>query len=253
MRPSKRGYDELRAVSIKRDVLKYAWTSCEITLGDTVVLCSTSVESKVPNFLRKSGTGWVTAEYAMLPCSTPERHRRDSSLMKGNGRSIEIQRLIGRSLRAVTDLKLLGERTILVDCDVVQADGGTRCAAITGAWIALYACFEKMKIQMGLRKNPLTEQIAALSCGYLDGNYLLDLDYEEDHRVWADSTFVSTANAQIVEVQISSEKHPLPPDGLQTMLNLTQTGIQALMRAQRESLGIQTHETPIHDTGHRDA
>src|SRR6186713_1292733 len=208
MRPSKRQFDEMRAISFERGVSKHAEGSCLVKFGDTHVLCTASLEEKVPGWMRNSGKGWVTAEYGMLPRSTGERMRREASAGKQGGRTLEIQRLIGRSLRAVVDLGALGEQQITVDCDVIQADGGTRTAAITGGWVALYDCIAWMKTREMLRTDPLRDHIAAISCGIHNGTPVLDLDYAEDSDADTDANFVMTGTGKIVEVQGTAEKDP---------------------------------------------
>src|SRR6187551_1357709 len=206
MRPSRRQVDELRAVSLERGVVKYAEGSCFVKFGDTHVLVTASLEERLPPWLKGQGRGWVTAEYGMLPRATSERTRREASAGKQGGRTVEIQRLIGRSLRAVVDLQKLGERQITIDCDVIQADGGTRTAAITGGWVALYDCIAWMKTREMLRADPLRDHIAAISCGIHNGTPVLDLDYAEDSDADTDANFVMTGTGKIVEVQGTAEK-----------------------------------------------
>ncbi|HRY02797.1 MAG TPA: ribonuclease PH, partial [Beijerinckiaceae bacterium] len=205
MRPSKRAADEMRAVSLERNVARYAEGSCLVKFGNTHVLCTASLEDKPPMWLRGQGRGWVTAEYAMLPRATHTRTRRESSSGKPSGRTQEIQRLIGRSLRAVTDLKMLGERQITVDCDVLQADGGTRTASITGAWVALHDCLKWMHGRSIIKDMPLKDRVAAVSCGIYKGATVLDLDYDEDSAAETDANFVMTGKGGIVEVQMTAE------------------------------------------------
>src|ERR1700704_1611762 len=197
MRPSRRQPDELRAVSLDRGVVKYAEGSCFVKFGDTHVLVTATLEDRLPPWLKGQGRGWVTAECGMLPRATLERTRREASAGKQGGRTVEIQRLIGRSLRAVVDLQKLGERQITVDCDVIQADGGTRTAAITGGWVALYDCLAWMKTRDMLRADPLRDHVAAISCGLSSGTAVLDLDYAEDSQADTDANFVMTGNARI--------------------------------------------------------
>ncbi len=207
MRPSRRQTDELRAVSLDRGVVKYAEGSCFVKFGDTHVLVTATLEDRLPPWLKGQGRGWVTAEYGMLPRATNERTRREASAGKQGGRTLEIQRLIGRSLRAVIDLPALGERQITVDCDVIQADGGTRTAAITGAWVALSDCLNWMKAREMLRAgNPLRDHVAAVSCGVCNGVAVLDLDYAEDSQADTDANFVMTGAGNLVEVQATAEK-----------------------------------------------
>ncbi|MGN6468694.1 MAG: ribonuclease PH, partial [Rhizobiaceae bacterium] len=202
MRPSKRQNDEMRAISFERGVAKHAEGSCLVKFGDTHVLCTASLEEKVPGWMRNSGRGWVTAEYGMLPRSTGERMRREAAAGKQGGRTLEIQRLIGRSLRAVVDLQALGEVQITVDCDVLQADGGTRTASITGGWVALNDCLQWMAArQMVSVQKVLKDHVAAISCGIHGGAAVLDLDYEEDSSAGTDANFVMTGKGGIVEIQ----------------------------------------------------
>src|ERR1044072_8504184 len=208
MRPSGRRPDELRPVTLERNVARYAEGSCLVSFGNTKVLCTATLEERGPPWLRGSGKGWVTAEYAMLPRATHERTRREVNSGKPSGRTQEIQRLIGRSLRAVTNLPALGERQITVDCDVLQADGGTRTASITGAWFALSDCLNWMKAREMLRAgNPLRDHIAAVSCGVYKGTAVLDLDYAEDSEADTDANFVMTGSGNIVEGQATAEKN----------------------------------------------
>src|SRR5215475_13686863 len=205
-RPSGRGPDELRPVSFTRRFTKHAEGSVLVQFGDTHVLCTASVEETVPSFLRGKGQGWVTAEYGMLPRSTHTRSPREAAKGKQSGRTQEIQRLIGRSLRAVTDLKALGERQVTLDCDVIQADGGTRTAAITGAWVALAQAVRYLRAEEVIKTDPILDQVAAISCGVFNGRPVLDLDYEEDSSAEADSNFVLTGKGDIVEIQATGEK-----------------------------------------------
>ena len=206
MRPSKRAADALRDVTLERGVARYAEGSCLAKFGNTHVLCTASLEDKPPPWLRGQGRGWVTAEYAMLPRATTTRTRRESTAGRPSGRTQEIQRLIGRSLRAVVDLQALGERQITVDCDVLQADGGTRTAAITGAWVALHDCLAWMRYRSMIKELPIRDQVAAISCGIVKGETVLDLDYEEDSTAEADGNFVLTGAGEVVEVQATGEK-----------------------------------------------
>ncbi len=208
MRPSRRAPDELRAVSLERGVVKYAEGSCMVKFGDTHVLVTATLEERLPPWLKGQGRGWVTAEYGMLPRATLERTRREAAAGKQNGRTVEIQRLIGRSLRATVDLEALGERQITVDCDVLQADGGTRTASITGAWVALADCIAWMKARNMLKTNVLRDNVAAISCGIYNGTPVLDLDYAEDSEAETDANFVMTGDGRIIEVQGTAEKTP---------------------------------------------
>lgn len=210
MRPSKRAADELRSVTLERGVSKHAEGSCLVKFGDTHVLCTASLEERVPSWLRGQNKGWVTAEYGMLPRATGTRMRREASSGKQSGRTQEIQRLIGRSLRAVVDLEALGENQISIDCDVIQADGGTRTASITGAWVALHDCIEWMRAREIVKKPVLKDHVAAISCGIYKGNPVLDLDYEEDSAAETDANFVLTGAGGIVEIQGTAEGAPSP-------------------------------------------
>ena len=235
-RPSGRARDALRPVSMEPGFSPYAEGSCLVRCGDTHVLCTASVEDRVPPFLRGSGHGWVTAEYGMLPRSTHTRTDREAARGRQSGRTQEIQRLIGRSLRAVTDLDVLGERQIKVDCDVLQADGGTRTAAITGAWVALRLALEKLLLSGDITKLPLTSQVAAVSCGIWRGAPVLDLDYEEDSAAEADANFVLNSDGGIVEVQMTAEDKPFARSELDTMFDLATAGVDELCRLQREAV-----------------
>mgnify|MGYP001188981420 FL=1 len=237
-RPSGRGPDALRAIHFEIDVNKYAEGSCLVSFGDTKVLCTASIEATVPGWLRNSGRGWVTAEYGMLPRATDSRTEREAARGKQSGRTQEIQRLVGRSLRAVTDLTGFGERQIRIDCDVLQADGGTRTAAITGGYIALYQAFEHMRRLGALSQLPLREAVAAVSCGLYSGQPVLDLDYAEDSEAEADANFVMTASGQLVEVQVTAEKRPFTRSEMDALLNLAEKGTQELIRQQRQVLGL---------------
>lgn len=233
MRPSKREADALRRVSFERGVSRHAEGSCLIRFGHTHVLCTASVEERTPPWLKGQGKGWVTAEYGMLPRATGERMRREAAHGKQSGRTQEIQRLIGRSLRAVTDLTALGERQITVDCDVLQADGGTRTAAITGAWVALKDCIGWMQARDMLSRDPLSDQVAAVSCGLRGGEAILDLDYEEDSDADADANFVMTGAGGIVEIQCTAETDPFGEDAFATMMTLAKKGIAELVELQK--------------------
>ncbi|MDR3462367.1 MAG: ribonuclease PH [Beijerinckiaceae bacterium] len=236
MRPSKRAADELRSVSIERKVARYAEGSCLIKFGSTHVLCTASLEDKPPSWLRGQGRGWVTAEYAMLPRATHTRSRRESTSGKPSGRTQEIQRLIGRSLRAVTNLQAMGERQITLDCDVLQADGGTRTAAITGAWIALNDCLEWMRSRSILKDNPLRDHVAAISCGIVGGEPVLDLDYAEDSEAQTDANFVISGAGALVEIQASAEGAVFSEAELNAMLGLAKGGIAQLVALQKQAL-----------------
>jgi len=236
MRPSKRASDEMRPVSFERGVARYAEGSCLVKFGATHVLCAASLEDKPPPWLRGQGRGWITAEYAMLPRATHTRTKRESASVKPSGRTQEIQRLIGRSLRAVTNLPLLGERQIVVDCDVLQADGGTRTASITGAWLALRDCFEWMRSRSIVRDNPLRDHVAAVSCGICDGSAVLDLDYAEDSTAQTDANFVITGSSGLVEVQATAEAAVFTPAELDAMMTLAQKGVAELVALQKAAL-----------------
>jgi ribonuclease PH len=233
MRPSRRQPDELRAVSLERGVVKYAEGSCFVKFGDTQVLVTASLEDRLPPWLKGQARGWITAEYGMLPRATLERTRREASAGKQNGRTVEIQRLIGRSLRTVLDLEALGERQITVDCDVIQADGGTRTAAITGAWVALHDCVTWMKTREMLRADPLREHVAAISCGICNGAPVLDLDYAEDSCAETDANFVMTSTGRIVEIQGTAEKVPFTEEQFLGLLALAKKGVAKLVDLQK--------------------
>jgi ribonuclease PH len=233
MRPSRRQPDELRAVSLERGVVKYAEGSCFVKFGDTHVLVTATLEDKLPPWLKGQARGWVTAEYGMLPRATLERTRREAASGKQGGRTVEIQRLIGRSLRAVVDLQRLGERQITVDCDVIQADGGTRTAAITGAWVALHDCLAWMKTREMLRTDPLRDHIAAISCGICKGTPVLDLDYAEDSDADTDANFVMTGSGNIVEIQGTAEKTPFTEEQFLALLALARKGVGKLVDLQK--------------------
>jgi ribonuclease PH len=236
MRPSKRAADALRPVTLERAVARYAEGSCLVSFGNTRVLCTASLEERGPPWLRGSGKGWVTAEYAMLPRATHERTRREVNSGKPSGRTQEIQRLIGRSLRAVTNLPALGERQVTVDCDVIQADGGTRTAAITGAWVALHECFTWMRTRSIISVDPLRDHVAAVSCGIYKGTPVLDLEYEEDSAADTDANFVLTGKGGIVEVQGTAEKDPFSEAQLLELLRLARLGTDRLVALQKEAI-----------------
>ena len=238
MRPSKRQFDEMRAISFERNVSKHAEGSCLVKFGDTHVLCTASLEEKVPGWMRNSGKGWVTAEYGMLPRSTGERMRREASAGKQGGRTLEIQRLIGRSLRAVVDLGALGEQQITVDCDVIQADGGTRTASITGGWVALHDCLRWMEArQMVSVQKVLRDHVAAISCGIHDGVPVLDLDYAEDSSAGTDANFVMTGKGGIVEIQGTAESAPFSEEEFAALMGLAKKGIARLVDLQKMAVG----------------
>jgi ribonuclease PH len=224
----------LRAVSLERGVVKYAEGSCFVKFGETHVLVTATLEDKLPPWLKGRQRGWVTAEYGMLPRATSERTRREATAGRQGGRTVEIQRLIGRSLRSVVDLEALGERQITIDCDVIQADGGTRTASITGAWVALYDCIAWMKRREMLRGGePLRDHVAAVSCGVFNNVAVLDLDYAEDSEAETDANFVMTGNGNIVEVQATAEKTPFSEAQLQALLGLARRGIGKLVELQK--------------------
>ena len=231
MRPSGRALDEMRPVIIEPNATRHAEGSCLISVGDTRVLCTASVEDRPPSFLRGTGLGWVTAEYAMLPRATHTRGRRERT--GPSGRSQEIQRLIGRSLRAGVDRAALGERQITVDCDVIQADGGTRCAAITGGWVALRLAVAKLMASGAVPSDPLTDHVAAVSCGIYGGQAVVDLDYPEDSEAGVDGNFVLTGAGRLIEVQMSAEGGTFTRDQMGALLDLAQTGTARLAEAQR--------------------
>jgi ribonuclease PH len=232
MRPSKRAADALRPISFERGVSRHAEGSCLVRFGDTHVLCTASVGESVPPWLKGTGKGWVTAEYGMLPRATGDRMRREAVAGKQGGRTQEIQRLIGRSLRAVTDLGLLGERQITVDCDVLQADGGTRTASITGAWVALHDAVAWMVARNMVKGNALRDHVAAVSCGLYGGEAVLDLDYAEDSEAEADANFVMTGKGGIVEVQGTAEKEPFSQEQFDQLMALARRGIAQLVELQ---------------------
>jgi ribonuclease PH len=233
MRPSRRQPDELRPVSLERGVVKYAEGSCFVKFGDTHVLVTATLEDRLPPWLKGQARGWVTAEYGMLPRATLERTRREAASGKQSGRTVEIQRLIGRSLRAVLNLEALGERQITIDCDVVQADGGTRTAAITGAWVALHDCLNWMKSRDMLKADPLRDHVAAISCGICNATPVLDLDYNEDSQADTDANFVMTGAGRLVEVQGTAEKIPFSEEELIGLLALARKGIAKLIDLQK--------------------
>lgn len=236
MRPSGRQTNEMRSIVIETDVTMHAEGSCMIKCGNTHVLCTASLEERVPPWLRNSGLGWVTAEYGMLPRATNTRNRREATAGKQSGRTQEIQRLIGRSLRAGVDRVALGERQITVDCDVIQADGGTRCASITGGWVALQLAVNKLIAAGSLSSNPITSHVAAISCGVFGGQPVLDLDYAEDSEAGTDANFVMTGDKQMIEIQGSAEGATFSRDDLNTLLDLAELGVDAMVAAQKEAI-----------------
>ena len=235
-RSSGRLADQMRTISLEPSISRYAEGSCFAKFGNTHIYCTASFDERVPSFLRNSGKGWVTAEYGMLPRSTHGRMDREAARGKQSGRTLEIQRLIGRSLRAVTCLDSLGERQIKIDCDVIQADGGTRTAAITGAWVALRMACEKLLLSGEITKLPLTGQVAAISCGVTKGMCVLDLDYEEDSQAEIDANFIMTADEQLVEVQATGEAHPFSRATLNEMIDLASAGCAQLFYLQNQAI-----------------
>lgn len=236
MRPSKRNNDEMRAVTLERGYSKHAEGSCLIKFGDTHVLCTASLEERVPPWLRGGGKGWVTAEYGMLPRSTGSRMRREASSGKQSGRTVEIQRLIGRALRAAVDMEALGERQISIDCDVIQADGGTRTASITGAWVALKECISWMEARSMVSKPVLLDHVAAVSCGIYEGSPVLDLDYAEDSVAETDANFIMTGSGGIIEIQGTAEKDPFSEEEFMQLMGLAKKGIGELVDLQKLSI-----------------
>ncbi len=235
-RPSGRSADQLRAVSLEPGFAKYAEGSCMVRFGDTHVLCTASIDEKVPPFLRNTGKGWVTAEYGMLPRATHSRMDREAAKGKQSGRTQEIQRLIGRSLRAVTDLTAMGERQIKIDCDVIQADGGTRTASITGAYVALHLALRKLVESKAIPALPLKAEVAAISCGLYNGVAVLDLDYLEDSNAQADANFVLTGRGGLVEIQGTAEQDPFSEEQFAELLRLAKHGIGQLVSLQRKAV-----------------
>jgi ribonuclease PH len=235
MRPSGRAWDQLRPIILEPGFARHAEGSCFAKFGGTHVLCTATVEEKLPPFLRNTGQGWVTAEYGMLPRSTHSRTEREAARGRQSGRTQEIQRLIGRSLRTVTHLKGMGERQITIDCDVIQADGGTRTAAITGAWVALHFALEALRRRGDIEASPLTGQVAAVSCGIYEGSPVLDLDYLEDSRAEADANFVLTSQGTIIEIQGTAEKTPFSESQFLELLRLARVGVTQLCEAQRRA------------------
>ncbi|MEL1250268.1 ribonuclease PH [Aurantiacibacter gilvus] len=236
MRPSGRAPDEMRAITIETGFTKHAEGSCLISFGDTRVLCTASVEERIPPWLRGKGQGWVTGEYSMLPRATHTRGSREAAKGKQSGRTQEIQRLIGRSLRAVCDMEKLGERQITLDCDVIQADGGTRTASISGAWVALRMAVNKLMESGAIKDDPLTAKIAAISCGIYNGTPVLDLDYDEDSNADADANFVLIEGGQIAEAQATAEGATYDEEGLLRLLRLAQMGCGEIFKAQEAAV-----------------
>jgi ribonuclease PH len=236
MRPSGRKLDEMRPILIETGVTKHAEGSCLIRCGDTHVLCTATIEDKAPSFLKGSGLGWVTAEYGMLPRATNTRNRREAAAGKQSGRTQEIQRLIGRALRAGVDRVALGERQIVVDCDVIQADGGTRCASITGGWVALRLAVNKLLKAGVVTSDPLVDHVAAVSCGIYAGQSVLDLDYAEDSEAGTDGNFILTGRGRLIEVQMSAEGATFSRDEMTQLLDLSEAGVAALVAAQKAAI-----------------
>ena len=233
MRPSGRELSEMRPVSIETGITKHAEGSCLIRVGDTHVICTATIEERVPPFIKGSGLGWVTAEYGMLPRSTTSRMRREASAGKQGGRTVEIQRLIGRSLRAGVDRVALGERQISIDCDVIQADGGTRCASITGGWVALRLAVNKLMKAGDIVSDPLVDPVAAVSCGIYAGQPVLDLDYPEDSDAGVDGNFIMTGSKRLIEVQMSAEGSTFSRAQMDELLNLAEKGVTELVEIQK--------------------
>ena len=233
MRPSGRSLDQMRDVTIETNVTKHAAGSCMIKVGDTHVLCTATLEERVPPFVKGSGLGWVTAEYGMLPRSTTSRMRREATAGKQGGRTVEIQRLIGRSLRAGVDRVALGERQITIDCDVIQADGGTRCAAITGGWVALKLAVNKLMKTGAVITDPLIDPVAAVSCGIYAGQSVLDLDYPEDSEAGVDGNFIMTGSKKLIEVQMSAEGQVFSRAQMNELMDLAEKGVSELVMLQK--------------------
>ena len=233
MRPSGRSLDQMRDVTIETNVTKHAEGSCMIKVGDTHVLCTATLEERVPPFVKGSGLGWVTAEYGMLPRSTTSRMRREATAGKQGGRTVEIQRLIGRSLRAGVDRVALGERKITIDCDVIQADGGTRCAAITGGWVALKLAVNKLMKTGAVITDPLIDPVAAVSCGIYAGQSVLDLDYPEDSEAGVDGNFIMTGSKKLIEVQMSAEGQVFSRAQMNELMDLAEKGVSELVALQK--------------------
>tara|TARA_B100000131_G_scaffold239410_1_gene231650 strand:+ start:1895 stop:2611 length:717 start_codon:yes stop_codon:yes gene_type:complete len=238
MRPSGRKLDEIRKISLSTNVNKHAEGSCLVKYGDTHVICTASVDERLPAWVKDLGHGWITAEYGMLPRSTGERSSREASRGKQGGRTMEIQRLIGRSLRAATNLSQIPEIQIRVDCDVVQADGGTRTASITGGFVALYQACGLLVSSGRIERLPFSNMVAAVSCGIYEDQVIVDLDYDEDSSAIVDSNFVMTEHGDIVEVQVTAEKEPFPQSQLDSMIRLAQKAIGQITEKQKEALGV---------------
>lgn len=237
MRPSGRNLNQMRTISIETGVMKHAEGSCLIKMGETHVLCSATIEDKAPSFLKNTGLGWVTAEYGMLPRATNSRNRREATLGKQSGRTQEIQRLIGRALRAGVDRSALGERQIVIDCDVLQADGGTRCASITGGWVALRLAVNKLLKSGAITSDPIVDHVAAISCGIYAGQPLMDLDYVEDSAAGTDGNFILTGNMRLIEVQMSAEGATFSREDMSVLLDLAELGTKQLVDAQKAAIG----------------
>ena len=233
-----RSFNQMREISFEKDVNIHADGSCLVKFGNTHVLCLATIDEKVPHWLKNTGKGWVTAEYGMLPRSTNTRMDREAAKGKQSGRTQEIQRLIGRSLRSIVDLSNLGERQIKIDCDVIQADGGTRTASITGAWVALYQAINFLLKSGKLTENPIMDQVAAISCGIYENQELVDLDYEEDSNAETDGNFVMTSNNGIVEIQTTAEGKPFNKEQFQKLLNLAEISTKKIFKIQKDSLGL---------------
>lgn len=237
-RPDNRALDQMRPVSLTTDISRYAEGSCEVRFGNTVVRCTATLEENLPPWMRNQGKGWVTAEYGMLPRSTHSRNQREAAKGKQSGRTQEIQRLIGRALRAVVDLTALGERQITIDCDVIEADGGTRTAAITGGYVAMHQALSKLVEQGRLDTLPLLEPVAAVSCGIVNDQCVLDLAYEEDSTAQADGNFILTASGKIVEIQATAEHYPFSKAQYNELLSLAEKGVNELIALQNKALGL---------------
>ena len=238
-RPSNRQYNQMREIKLESQVSPYAEGSCLAKFGNTHVFCTASVDTKLPPWLRNSGKGWITAEYGMLPRSTHSRMDREVSKGKPSGRTQEIQRLIGRSLRSIVDLKKLGDHQIKIDCDVIQADGGTRTASITGAWVALYEAVNFLLKSGKITENPIFDQVGAISCGIYNNFEIIDLDYEEDSNAETDGNFVMTANNGIVEIQTTAEEKPFNKEQFLKLLELAESGTKNIFKIQRQALNME--------------
>ena len=238
-RPSNRQYNQMREIKLESQISPYAEGSCLAKFGNTHVLCTASVDTKLPPWLRNSGKGWITAEYGMLPRSTHSRMDREVSKGKPSGRTQEIQRLIGRSLRSIVDLKKLGDHQIKIDCDVIQADGGTRTASITGAWVALYESVNFLLKSGKITENPIFDQVGAISCGIYNNFEIIDLDYEEDSNAETDGNFVMTANNGIVEIQTTAEEKPFNKEQFLKLLELAESGTKKIFKIQRQALNME--------------